>query len=64
MPVFCAGDNGQTLLRRSAAGCLTILLLALVYLSLAGPPQPIAPASFSVCAGFSRERIVRIPDQR
>ena len=34
-----------TLLRRSAAGSLTVLLLALVYLLLAGTPQPIPPAS-------------------
>ena len=34
-----------SLLQRSVAGCLTVLLLSLVYVLLVGPPQPIAPAS-------------------
>ena len=43
------------LLRRSVAGSLTVLLLALAYLLLAGTPQPIAPAS-SLFAAVSVER--------
>ena len=43
-----------TLLRRAAAGSLTVLLLALAYFLLAGTPQPIAPAS-SLFAAVSVE---------
>jgi hypothetical protein len=44
-------------LQRSAAGCLAVLLLALVYVLLAGPPQPIAPAS-SLFAPVSVESVL------
>ena len=44
-------------LQRSAAGCLVVLLLALVYVLLAGPPQPIAPAS-SLFAPVSVESVL------
>jgi hypothetical protein len=46
-----------SLLQRSAAGCLGVLLLALVYVVLAGPPQPIAPAS-SLFAPVSMDSVL------
>ena len=45
------------LLQRSAVGCLSVLLLTLFYVLLAGPPQPIAPAS-SLFAPVSAERVL------
>jgi hypothetical protein len=54
---FLRWSQWSNLLRRSAAGCLSVLFLALVYVLLAGPPQPIAPAS-SLFAPVSVESVL------
>ena len=54
---FLRWRHWPNLLQRSAAGCLSVLILALVYVLLAGPPQPIAPAS-SLFAPVSVESVL------
>ena len=54
---FLRWRQWPNLLQRSAAGGLTVLLLALVYVLLAGPPQPIAPSS-SLFAPVSVESVL------
>ena len=54
---FLRWKQWPNLLQRSAVGCLSVLLLALVYVLLAGPPQPIAPAS-SLFAPVSVESVL------
>ena len=56
---FLRWRRWPNLLQRSAIGCLSVLLLALVYVLLAGPPQPIAPAS-SLFAPVSVERVLAV----
>jgi hypothetical protein len=55
--IFLRWRQWPNLLQRSAAGCLSVLLLALVYVLLAGPPRPIAPAS-SLFAPVSLESVL------
>ena len=54
---FLPWSQWPNLLQRSAAGCVLVLLLALVYVLLAGPPQPIAPAG-SLFAPVSVESVL------
>jgi len=54
---FLRWSQWPNLLQRSAAGCVLVLLLALVYVLLAGPPQPIAPAG-SLFAPVSVESVL------
>lgn len=54
---FLRWRHWPSLLQRSVAGCLSVLILALVYVLLAGPPQPIAPAS-SLFAPVSVESVL------
>ena len=54
---FLRWRQWPNLLQRAAAGSVSVLLLSFVYVLLAGPPQPIAPAS-SLFAPVSVESVL------